>query len=147
MLGCRGKGERAWQRLLTALVEGVARAVSETVWAGDLLEAGDPAEVLHPRQERRIGERLAGRDLPPVGRRVRLAEDRRVSQVPSQVQRQLVAPPPDVQLAKSMRRRQPRGEKCFIGKKEAQEGDMRAEGQGRVKNDLGNGERITEKLA
>ena len=49
MFGCRGKGGRAWHRLLTALVEGVARAVPETVWAGDLLEARDHAEVLHPR--------------------------------------------------------------------------------------------------
>jgi hypothetical protein len=46
-----------------------------------------------------------------------------------------------------MRGRQARGEKCFISKEEAQEGNMRAEGQGRVKNDLWDGERISERSA
>jgi hypothetical protein len=147
MLGCRGKRERAWHRSLTALVEGVARAVSETIWAGDLFESRDHAKVLHPRQKRRVGERLVRRDLPSVGCRAGLAEDGRISQLRPQVQRQLVAPRPDIQLAKAIRGRQPRREKCFIRKEETQQGDMRAKGQGRVKNDLGNGECISKRLA
>jgi hypothetical protein len=134
-------------QLLTALVEGVACAVSETVWAGDLLEACDHAKVLHPRQERQVGEQLVRRDLPPVGRRVGLTEDRRVSQLWPQVQRQLVAPRPDVQLAKAMRGRQPWHKKCVIRKEETQKGDIWAKGQGQVKNDLGNRECISERSA
>ena len=62
MLGAGGHSQ-----LLTAQVEGVARAVSETIQAGDLLEARDHAEGLHPRQERRIGERSLGKISHPQG--------------------------------------------------------------------------------
>ena len=62
MLGTGGHSQ-----LLTALVESVARAVSEAIQAGDLLEARDHAEGLHPRQERRIGERSLGMISHPQG--------------------------------------------------------------------------------
>lgn len=54
------KNRHGRRGLLTALIEGVAGAVSETVRAGDLLQARNHAEGLHPRQERRVGERLTG---------------------------------------------------------------------------------------
>ena len=51
------------------------------------------------------------------------------------------------QIIKAMRGHQSRSEECFIGKKEAQEGNMRAKDQRRAKNNLGNGERISERSA
>jgi hypothetical protein len=60
-------------------LKGVARAVSKTIGAGDLFEAREHAEILHPRQECRVQERLVGRGLLPVGCRVGLAEDRNIT--------------------------------------------------------------------
>jgi hypothetical protein len=74
---------RAWHWLLTALVKGITRAISKTIWAGDLLEACEHAKILHPWQKRQIWERLVRGDFPPVGCQAGLAEDGRVSQLPA----------------------------------------------------------------
>jgi hypothetical protein len=52
-------GSGGYLQLLTALVKGIACAVSETVRPGvNLLEACDYTEVRYLQQEGRVGERL-----------------------------------------------------------------------------------------
>jgi len=60
---------------VTALVECVARTISETVRARDLWEPREHAKLLHPRQESGVWQLLVWRDLPPVERLDGLAED------------------------------------------------------------------------
>lgn len=61
-----------------SLCQGVSSARSR-------LKARDYAEVLHLRQERYVAREVVRRNLPPVRRRVGLAEDRYISQLPLQV--------------------------------------------------------------
>lgn len=75
-----GRGCKKGHRIRTALVEGVARTVSEAVRTRDLREPSDHAEPLYPLQEGRVWQLLVGRDLPPIGRPDRLAEDGDIGQ-------------------------------------------------------------------
>jgi hypothetical protein len=105
----------------------------------------DPSEYtepLYPLQESRIWQLLVGRDLPPIGCPDRLAEDGDIGQFRLQRQGQLLIARLDIQLADPLGRCKARGQECIIGKDEAQEGDIRTEDQGRIKDDLGEWKRI-----
>jgi hypothetical protein len=58
------------------------------------------------------------------------------------MQGQLLIARRDIQLADPLGRRETRGQERVIGKDEAQEGDVRTEDQGRIKDNLGDWKRI-----
>jgi hypothetical protein len=58
------------------------------------------------------------------------------------MQGQLLIARRDIQLADPLGRRETRGQERVIGKDEAQEGDVRTEDQGRIKDNLGEWKRI-----
>jgi len=126
----------------TALVKGVACTVSEGVRTRDLREPSEHAEPLHPLQESRVRQWLVGRDLPAIRRPDRLAEDGDISHLWLQMQGQLLIARRDIQLADPRGRCETRGQERIVGKDEAQEGDVRTEDQGRIKDDLGEYKRI-----
>jgi hypothetical protein len=70
---------------------------------------------------------LVRRDLPPIKRLDGLAEDGDVGLFRFQMQGQLLVARPNIQLAEI------RGQKRFIGKNEAEQGDVWTEDQGRIK--------------
>jgi hypothetical protein len=121
----------------TALVEGVTRTVPEAVRTRDLREPREHAEPLYPLQERRVRQWLVGRDLPAVRRLDRLAEDGDTRHLRLQMQGQLLIAGRDLQLANPRGRHETRGQERLVGKDEAQEVDVGAEDQGRIKDDLG----------
>jgi hypothetical protein len=58
------------------------------------------------------------------------------------MQGQLLIARPDIQLADPRGRCETRGQERIVSKDEAQEGDVRTEDQGRIKDDLGEYKRI-----
>ncbi len=58
------------------------------------------------------------------------------------MQEQLLIARRDIQVADPLGRCETRGQECIVGKDEAQEGDVRAKDQGRIKDNLGEYKRI-----
>lgn len=87
-------------------------------------------------QQCRVQQGLVQQDLLTIERLDRLAEDRNISYAQLQQQRKLLIAWPDIQPAQLFCRFKIRGRKRSISKNKAQQKDMWAENQRRIKDDL-----------